>query len=57
MNSKKIQCYKCKYYYITWDIKFPYACKLYKVKSKQVPSIIVSKSIGTVCDKFVKKLR
>ncbi|APM37281.1 uracil-DNA glycosylase [Clostridium kluyveri] len=56
MNGKKIQCYKCKYYYITWDIKFPYGCKLYKVKSKQVPSIIVFKSIGTVCDKFVKKL-
>jgi hypothetical protein len=57
MNKKRIQCHKCKYYYTTWDIYFPYGCKLYEVKSKQLPSIIVSKSIGMPCDKFIEKMR
>lgn len=57
MDTKKIQCYKCKYYYITWDIRFPYGCKLYGVKSKQIPSIVIFKSIGTSCCEFIEKSR
>ena len=54
-NKGKIQCRRCVYYYVTWDIQFPYGCKLYGVKSKQVPSIVVSKSIGMPCDRFFDK--
>ncbi|WML34524.1 uracil-DNA glycosylase [Clostridium sp. OS1-26] len=57
MEGKKVQCHNCKYYYITWDIQFPYGCKLYGIKSKQVPSIIVSKSIGMPCNEFVEKTK
>lgn len=54
-NMNKVQCNKCKYYYVTWDVQFPYGCKLYGIKSKQVPSIVVSKSIGTQCEQFIEK--
>lgn len=55
MNVKKINCRNCNYYNITWDNNFPYGCKLFGVKSKQMPSIIVYQSIGKPCEHFMKK--
>jgi hypothetical protein len=54
-NIKRIQCQKCKYYHVTWEINFPNGCRLFEIKSKQMPSLIVYQSIGTQCDKFVEK--
>lgn len=50
-----INCKKCKYYYITWDPKFPYGCKAFGMKTKQLPSTEVYASSGTECVKFQKK--
>ena len=55
MENGKVNCKKCMYHYITWDNSFPYGCKLYGVKSKQLPSVIVSQSIGKACDSFLEK--
>lgn len=55
MDKKNVQCRKCKYYYITWDTRFPYGCKLFGVKSKQLPSVIVYQSTGKFCDNFNPK--
>jgi len=55
MNNEKIECRKCIHYFITWDQRFPYGCKLYEVKSRQMPSIIVYQSLGSKCPNFVKK--
>jgi hypothetical protein len=52
IDSKRIDCRKCKHYYITWDVAFPYGCKAYNIKSKQMPSIIVCKSIGKECEGY-----
>ena len=51
----KVNCQKCKYYYITWDNRFPYGCKLFGLKSKEAPSIIVFQSLGKQCDHFVEQ--
>ncbi|WPC43507.1 uracil-DNA glycosylase [Clostridium sp. JS66] len=56
MTIEMVQCRKCKYYYITWDKNFPYGCKLFKVKSKQMPSIIVYQSIGKQCGNYCYNL-
>jgi hypothetical protein len=55
MNEEKTNCRNCIYYYVTWDVKFPYGCKLFGVKSKQMPCIIVYQSIGRPCERFTKK--
>jgi hypothetical protein len=52
MSIKRIECRKCKHYYITWDKNFPYGCKLFKVKSKQMPCVIVYQSIGKQCENY-----
>jgi len=55
MDKLIVNCQKCKYYYITWDKAFPYGCRLFGVKSKQQPSIIVYKSLGYECPNFEQK--
>jgi len=54
MEGRK-NCRKCKHYYITWDAKFPYGCRLFGIKSKQIPSVVVYKSSGKVCQGFEEK--
>lgn len=55
METIKVNCQKCKYYFITWDNTFPYGCKLFGIKSKHAPSIIVYQSLGKQCQNFVEK--
>jgi len=52
---KKINCFQCKYFRITWDSKFPKACKFFGFKSAGMPSVSVFQSIGSDCGAFEKK--
>ncbi len=36
-DAKRIYCKNCINYYITWDKKFPHGCKLWGIKSMQMP--------------------
>jgi len=51
----KIDCFKCRHFYITWDRQFPYGCRGLGFKSKNLPSDSVFKSSGLECLKYVKK--
>jgi len=53
----KINCFKCIYYYITWDKNNPKGCKYFGFKTKQMPSIIVKKSSGKDCKAFKEKIK
>lgn len=49
---KKINCFKCKYFYTTWNSKFPRGCKGYGFKTKEIPSVYVQKTTGQPCLQF-----
>ena len=55
MANEKINCYKCLYYYVTWDPSFPKGCKVYGFKSMNMPHIVVKQSTGSPCCKFTPK--
>ncbi|MCL4457163.1 MAG: uracil-DNA glycosylase [Nitrospirae bacterium] len=55
MKISKIDCFKCRYFYITWEKDFPYSCKAMKFKTKNMPSMVVHQSSGIECLKFEKK--
>lgn len=55
MSIKRLDCRRCIYFYVTWDTSFPYGCKLFEVKSRQLPSVVVYQSLGTECDKYEEK--
>lgn len=53
--NKRIYCKNCFNYYITWDKKFPHGCKLWGIKSLNMPSIAVLHSKGNVCEYYQRK--
>jgi len=55
MDRKSINCFKCCYFYITWDRNFPYGCKAYNFKSRQLPSVEVKTASGKECLSFKEK--
>lgn len=57
METQRINCLKCKFYYVTWDSRMPYGCKAFGFKSRQMPSIVVYKSSGKSCQGFEEKTR
>ncbi|MDP2302067.1 MAG: uracil-DNA glycosylase [Ignavibacteria bacterium] len=55
-NTKRPDCRKCVHFFITWNKSFPYGCKVYGFKSKNLPSIEIIKASGISCLKFEIKL-
>jgi len=57
-HDEKIDCRRCKHFYITWDKNFPHGCKAMGFKSKSIPSIAVDEASGISCQQYLaKKLR
>ena len=54
-NADRIDCLHCEHFFVTWNPKFPRACKLYGFKTAQFPSVEVLKASGEECLGFVKK--
>jgi len=54
-EQAKVNCYKCKYFYITWDTNFPRGCRLLGFKSRGIPSADVFNSSGIPCLSFEPK--
>nr|WP_243385578.1 uracil-DNA glycosylase [Bacillus kexueae] len=52
---EKVNCFQCKYFYVTWDPAHPRGCKAYQMKSKAIPSVVVLRASGQPCLKFKRK--
>lgn len=55
MKDCKVNCYHCKFYYITWDKKFPRGCRFFGFKTHKLPSVVVFESSGKPCYGFKSK--
>jgi len=55
MEKKRIDCFKCKHFYVTWDQSFPRGCRAMGFKSKEMPSDVVFQSSGMECMRFEEK--
>tara|TARA_S200000501_G_C20804062_1_gene735331 strand:- start:196 stop:420 length:225 start_codon:yes stop_codon:yes gene_type:complete len=54
-NEEVPNCWKCKFFAVSWDPKFPYQCKLMGFKSRYTPSLDVLRIDGEKCKGFQKK--
>lgn len=54
---KKINCMKCKFFFITWEKQNPYACKIFGFKGRMMPSVQVRLTTGVECPSFELKNR
>ncbi|HIP20678.1 MAG TPA: uracil-DNA glycosylase [Sulfurimonas sp.] len=52
---KRINCRRCKYYFVTWEPHKPHGCRSYGFKSQIIPSMVVFQSSGVACHMFVEK--
>lgn len=50
-------CKNCSKFYITYQKKFPYGCKGFRIISKNLPYYEVKKISGTNCAMFSKKVK
>lgn len=55
MGKTPVNCLLCKYYYITWDARFPYGCKAMGFKSRKMPEAEILKITGQKCLSFQAK--
>lgn len=53
--SKRIDCFKCKFFYVTWDNRYPKGCKAFQFKTAGLPSVEVLRASGQPCLRFEKK--
>ena len=54
-NLKGIGCNSCKYFYISWNKKYPYGCRAMGFMSSNLPSVAVLEIEGRDCLSFVEK--
>lgn len=54
-ESQRIDCMKCSYFYVTWDV--PKGCSAFGFKTKIMPSAAVLSSSGRPCMSFELKER
>jgi hypothetical protein len=53
-DNPRIDCRKCRHYYITWEASFPHGCTLYEFKGKLMPSGTVWEATGKACEHFAQ---
>jgi len=51
-ESRHIDCFKCKHFYVTWDRQFTRGCRVMGFKSNEMPSRLVIQSSGMECMRF-----
>jgi len=50
-------CLTCRYYHVSWDPRFPRACRVFGIKSRDLPSHVVYRSTGTHCPAYDRNPR
>ncbi|WP_281887984.1 uracil-DNA glycosylase [Paenibacillus sp. YYML68] len=51
----RINCVKCKHYYVTWEPSYPRGCRAYGFKTQALPSQLVLQSSGKPCLSYEEK--
>ncbi|MBD3754447.1 MAG: uracil-DNA glycosylase [Gammaproteobacteria bacterium] len=51
-KTNSIDCFKCRFFYVTWDANNPRGCKAFGFKTKRLPSDVVFEASGEPCMKF-----
>jgi hypothetical protein len=52
---KRISCFKCRFYLVTWDPRQPYGCRAHGFKTNKNPSVVVFETSGIECQLYDPK--
>ncbi len=56
LDKKRIDCFTCRHFYITWDRDFRKGCRAMGFKCNEMPSIVVYQNSGVECLRYEPKL-
>lgn len=51
-HGRAPNCLKCEHFFVTWDVGFPRGCRVFGVKSRRLPSLVVRETTGRHCPAF-----
>ncbi|MHB8772367.1 MAG: uracil-DNA glycosylase [Syntrophales bacterium] len=54
-QEREIDCFCCRFFFITYEQQFPYGCRAARFKSRRMPSREMSASSGMDCQFFSEK--
>lgn len=49
---KRVNCFKCRHFYITWEKYFQRGCRAHAIKTMDIPSVVVRRISGLECQSF-----
>jgi hypothetical protein len=55
-DKKQINCFRCRHFYVTWEMKFPRGCRAMGFKSREMPSQAVLEASGMPCMRFERRV-
>lgn len=50
-------CLKCEHFFVTWEPSHPRACKVFGIKSRRLPSLLVKETTGHHCPAFSRSAK
>lgn len=50
--AKRVNCFKCRHFYITWEKYFQRGCGAHGIKTMDIPSTVVRRISGIECQSF-----
>jgi hypothetical protein len=56
-GMQHINCFSCEHFYITYEQRYPYGCRIIGFKSARMPSVDVYINSDMECGLFVQKER
>ena len=56
-GNRRVACYQCRHYKVTWDPREPYGCLAHGFKTHRNPAQIVYESSGIECQIFQLKIQ
>jgi len=54
-KAHRRDCFKCTFFYVTWDPHHPNGCRAMGFKTKRLPSVVVFQSSGKPCRLYKEK--
>lgn len=54
-STAVVDCNRCQHYYVTWDPELPRGCRVFRIKCRTQPSVIVLRDSGEPCGGFEAK--
>ncbi|MEJ2155886.1 MAG: uracil-DNA glycosylase [Desulfobacteraceae bacterium] len=54
-ENERVDCRKCRYYFVTWEPSQPHGCRAMGFKSLHFPSTVVRHNSGSRCRAFMPK--